>query len=117
MSKSRLEEFLETTSLRTNPNTVDTFIKSSQSKNISIEEWNTLIMQISNMITKDSDTYTGFTQLITDFLKQHDIVTEHGLYLDVLNNFYDNLFVRQVAPPISLLDTAVVLATPTLDQI
>jgi hypothetical protein len=66
MYKSPLEEFLDSSTLKTNPNYVSTLFKTAYSKNITIEEWNTFINQFVNLISQDESTYLGFTKVLDE---------------------------------------------------
>ena len=59
-----LETFLETTSLKNNPNYVEALFKTANSKNITIEEWNTFINQLTNVISQNAQTYLGFEKTL-----------------------------------------------------
>lgn len=64
-----LQEFLDTTSLNDPRNSVYTFLKSIESKNITIEEWNTVILQISDLINKNKETFIGFEKTLEAILQ------------------------------------------------
>lgn len=67
MSKTPLEEFLDVTTLKTNPNYVQTLFKTVNSKNITIEEWNTFINQLTELVSQNAQTYLGFKTVLQEF--------------------------------------------------
>lgn len=56
----RLQEFLDITKLKNPADYVSTLLKTVHSKNITIEEWNTFILQFKELISYSNETYTGF---------------------------------------------------------
>lgn len=70
MSKTPLEEFLDITELKSNPNYVQNLFKTAHSKNITLDDWNTFITQFQNLIARDADTYLGFNHVLSE-LQSH----------------------------------------------
>lgn len=56
----RLQEFLDITKLKNPADYVSTLLKTVRSKNITIEEWNTFILQFKELISYSNETYVGF---------------------------------------------------------
>ena len=63
-----LQEFLDTTVLKTPQNYVQNLLKTVHSKNITLEDWNTFVKQLDSLIKQNSDAYTGF-QIINNALQ------------------------------------------------
>lgn len=66
MSKTPLEEFLDITSLKNNSNYVQNLLKTVNSKNITVEDWNTFINQLVETVSKDAQTYLGFNKVLEE---------------------------------------------------
>lgn len=64
MSVSFLQEFLNITRLKTQPDYVSVLFKTANSKNITIEEWNTFINQFRELISQNAETYLGFKHVL-----------------------------------------------------
>ena len=60
-----LAEFLNTQALHT-PNYVENLLKTAQSKNITVGEWNMFIKQFKALISQDSQTYIAFQAVLKD---------------------------------------------------
>jgi hypothetical protein len=60
-----LAEFLNKTALGT-PNYVENLLKTAQSKNITVGEWNMFIKQFKALISQDSQTYLAFQAVLKD---------------------------------------------------
>ena len=63
-----LQEFLDTTVLKTPQNYIQNLLKTVHSKNITLEDWNTFVKQLDSLIKQNSDAYTGF-QIINNVLQ------------------------------------------------
>ena len=66
MSKTPLELFLESTSLQYGNTFTDSLVKTSISKNITLENWNKLIEQLGRAFDNSAETYTGFKAVSQD---------------------------------------------------
>lgn len=64
----RLQEFLDITKLKNPADYVSTLLKTVHSKNITIEEWNTFILQFKELISYSDETYVGF-EYVSETLK------------------------------------------------
>lgn len=67
MPNTPLAQFLDTTSLKYTPDYTGAYLKSASSKNITIEEWNAIILQTSEFVQRLNETRTGF-QTVLDVL-------------------------------------------------
>lgn len=79
MYKSPLEEFLDLTELQTNPDYVSNLLKTAYSKNITIQEWNTLIYQFQALISRDEATYLGFKNVLEELRLHRDFINAVGI--------------------------------------
>lgn len=62
-----LQEFLDTTVLKTPQNYVQNLLKTVHSKNITLEDWNTFVKQLDSLVKQSTEIYTGFEIVDTAF--------------------------------------------------
>ena len=74
MYNSPLEEFLDLTELKTNPDYVSNLFKTAYSKNITIQEWNNFINQFQSLISRNAATYSGFENVLKELRLYQDFV-------------------------------------------
>lgn len=82
MENTPLHSFLQTTSLN-HPESISQHLKTSHSKNITIEEWNDVVNFLSNLARKDTETYRGFLSTINTLAKLPSIEEMQTYLADV----------------------------------
>jgi len=65
--ENKLTNFLQMSDLKITKDYVGGLVKSVHQKNISIEEWNTVLLQIQHILTQVSQAYEGFV-IVNDIL-------------------------------------------------
>ena len=66
MADKSLQEFLDTTLLKTPQNYIQNLLKTVHSKNITMEDWNTFVKQLDALIRQDNEIYNGFKATLVD---------------------------------------------------
>lgn len=61
-----LQEFLDTSLLKTPKDYVHSLLKTVHSKNITIEDWNLFVYQLQDLIRQDADAYNGFVSVLNE---------------------------------------------------
>lgn len=102
MEANALKQFLASSSLKFSKEYVSSMLKTTGSKNILIEEWNTLIYQLKEIVDKLTSVYDGFSAVSTDL----DSTSEH---LKSLREDFD--------ANVSAYESFVDLMTSTLSEI
>lgn len=76
MNNVNLDTFLNNTVLKNNVNWVEPLLKTAYSKNITTDEWNALIHQVVDIISKNTDTYDGFVNVNACIVAIESLVNE-----------------------------------------
>ena len=87
MEVNALKQFLANSSLKVSKEYVSSMLKTTSSKNILIEEWNTLIYQLKEVVSKLASVYDGFDNVSKDL---DNVAAEITRVNDVHSIFEEN---------------------------